>query len=271
MMESRAIPDVPENSIPILLSRSTGKERDNETGLDNFLFRQFASPVGRWLSPDPETVGAVIELPQSWNGYSYVMNTPLRFIDPLGLMHKNDDGYWVGDKDGEVNENGDVWDDKNQRWETAEERRNRASREESEKKKKEEGYLSSQWEWVKNTWFTGSVFIPVIPIMAADVPVGDFGIQVNVVGNWKKKTMCVGAGPGFQLPPGGRSPSFGWYNTGNLGNVKGISEGWSGNGGAILPIGSGYQATTSYGQGTVGGPNFGFPGASGAATVSVCK
>jgi RHS repeat-associated protein len=41
-------------------SRSTGKERDTESGLDYFGARYYASTMGRWMSPDwadkPEAV-----------------------------------------------------------------------------------------------------------------------------------------------------------------------------------------------------------------------
>jgi RHS repeat-associated protein len=63
----------------------TGKERDAETGLDYFGARYMNPAEGRFMSPDP-TLKSVNGLnPQTWNRYSYVMNNPLRFIDPLGL------------------------------------------------------------------------------------------------------------------------------------------------------------------------------------------
>ena len=40
---------------------STGKERDSESGLDNFGFRYYASTMGRFMSPDP--LGGHLELP----------------------------------------------------------------------------------------------------------------------------------------------------------------------------------------------------------------
>ncbi|NLV29673.1 MAG: RHS repeat protein [Acidobacteria bacterium] len=62
----------------------TGKERD-ETGLDYFLFRNYSGAQGRFLSPDPANFGARVANPQSWNAYSYVLNNPLRYVDPFGL------------------------------------------------------------------------------------------------------------------------------------------------------------------------------------------
>ena len=63
----------------------TQKERDTETGLDFFGARYYASVQGRFGSVDPENAGASSIHPQSWNGYGYSLNNPLRFIDPDGL------------------------------------------------------------------------------------------------------------------------------------------------------------------------------------------
>jgi len=67
----------------------TGKERDAESGLDNLEARYFGSSGGRFLSPDPGSIGAVVHMgdPQSWNGYSYARNNPLSFGDPSGASY----------------------------------------------------------------------------------------------------------------------------------------------------------------------------------------
>jgi len=67
------------------MNQITSKERDAETGLDYFTFRYYSSPQGRFMKPDPENFGAAINDPQSWNGYAYVYNSPLRYIDRHGL------------------------------------------------------------------------------------------------------------------------------------------------------------------------------------------
>jgi RHS repeat-associated protein len=69
--------------------RSTGKERDAETGLDYFGARYMSSPMGRWMSPDwavnQEPVPyAKLTDPQTLNFYSYVQNNPLSRWDTDG-------------------------------------------------------------------------------------------------------------------------------------------------------------------------------------------
>jgi RHS repeat-associated protein len=61
----------------------TGKERDSESGLDNFGARYFGSSMGRFMSPDP--LGGHPEDPQTLNRYIYVRNNPLSLTDPTGL------------------------------------------------------------------------------------------------------------------------------------------------------------------------------------------
>jgi RHS repeat-associated protein len=74
-------------------SRSTGKERDAETGLDYFGARYFSAAQGRFTSPDwsavPEPVPyADFENPQTLNLYAYVQNNPLSRRDQFG--HEDD-------------------------------------------------------------------------------------------------------------------------------------------------------------------------------------
>ncbi len=61
----------------------TGKERDAESGLDNFGARYNSSSMGRFMSPDP--LGGHQEDPQTMNRYTYVRNNPLNLTDPTGL------------------------------------------------------------------------------------------------------------------------------------------------------------------------------------------
>jgi len=67
-------------------SRYTGKERDSESGLDNFGARYNSSNMGRFMSPDPVFISATrLTDPQSLNLYAYVRNNPLSLVDPTGL------------------------------------------------------------------------------------------------------------------------------------------------------------------------------------------
>jgi RHS repeat-associated protein len=63
----------------------TGKERDSESGNDYFGARYYASSMGRFMSPDPWLDSARPENPQTWNRYSYALNSPLNNVDRNGL------------------------------------------------------------------------------------------------------------------------------------------------------------------------------------------
>jgi RHS repeat-associated protein len=70
-------------------SRCTGKERDSETGLDNFGARYYASNMGRFMTPDwaqePTTVPyADFDNPQTLNLYSHTENNPTSDVDEDG-------------------------------------------------------------------------------------------------------------------------------------------------------------------------------------------
>lgn len=80
-------------------SRSTGKERDTESGLDYFGARYYGSNMGRFMSPDPlpwihwqsgneddqKRFDSYIANPQNFNMYAYVLNHPLNKTDPTGM------------------------------------------------------------------------------------------------------------------------------------------------------------------------------------------
>lgn len=72
-------------------SRYTSKERDPESGLDDFGARYYTSNLGRFVTPDwdakPIDVPyATFGNPQSLNLYSYVQNNPTTIGDPDGHM-----------------------------------------------------------------------------------------------------------------------------------------------------------------------------------------
>jgi len=70
-----------------VLARSLagGKQRDTESGLDNFGARYNASTIGRFMTPDPLMASAHTSNPQTWNRYAYGLNNPLRYVDPDGM------------------------------------------------------------------------------------------------------------------------------------------------------------------------------------------
>jgi RHS repeat-associated protein len=61
----------------------TGKEEDEEVGLQYFGKRFFAPGLGRWISPDPLAVHAPGEA--DLNLYAYVHGNVLSSVDPFGL------------------------------------------------------------------------------------------------------------------------------------------------------------------------------------------
>ena len=65
--------------------RFTGKERDEESGLNYHAARYYAAWVGRWVSADP------IGITGGMNQYGYVSGNPLSLIDPGGTDEKQAD------------------------------------------------------------------------------------------------------------------------------------------------------------------------------------
>ncbi len=72
----------------------TQKERDAETGLDNFGARYYSSSAGRFTSCDPVSATQKhVTNPQRWNLYVYVINNPVALYDPDG---RQDEGKGAG-------------------------------------------------------------------------------------------------------------------------------------------------------------------------------
>jgi RHS repeat-associated protein len=88
-----------------LRQKFTGKERDDETGLDYFSARYHQSAAGRFTSVDPydivhdvQTIAQsspgkaaaqlvnYLKVPQQWNRFPYVLNNPLKYVDPTGEL-----------------------------------------------------------------------------------------------------------------------------------------------------------------------------------------
>ena len=101
--------------------RFTGKERDSESGLDNFGARYDASSMGRFMTPDPlpwlgwqhrsdrmrSKFEGYIGNPQNFNLYGYVRNNPTTLSTYLGHAHVTDT-YWYVSSTPELMEAGNV-------------------------------------------------------------------------------------------------------------------------------------------------------------------
>ncbi|MDH3492013.1 MAG: hypothetical protein OEM82_00560 [Acidobacteriota bacterium] len=72
-----------------LRNQFTGYERDIESGLDFAQMRYYDSAMGRYTSVDPLNASANLRNPQTFNRYSYVLNSPYKFVDPLGLISQS--------------------------------------------------------------------------------------------------------------------------------------------------------------------------------------
>jgi len=72
-----------------LRQKFSQKERDNELGLDYFGERYYSSAQGRFTSCDP--LGSTMRAsdPQTMNRFVFVLNNPLRYVDPDGLKEKS--------------------------------------------------------------------------------------------------------------------------------------------------------------------------------------
>ncbi|HXZ81738.1 MAG TPA: RHS repeat-associated core domain-containing protein, partial [Terriglobales bacterium] len=65
---------------------SDPETNDGDSSVSHTWNRQYSPTEGRWLTADPAAQAVANPgNPQSWNQYSYVMNNPTTFIDPLGL------------------------------------------------------------------------------------------------------------------------------------------------------------------------------------------
>jgi RHS repeat-associated protein len=64
----------------------TGYQKDDESGLEYAQARYYNSAHGRFTSIDPLTASANMKDPQTFNRYSYALNSPYKFTDPLGLI-----------------------------------------------------------------------------------------------------------------------------------------------------------------------------------------
>ncbi len=74
------------DEVPETRKGYTGYEKDDESGLDFAQARYYNPKHGRYTSVDPLTASANVRNPQTFNRYTYVLNSPYKFSDPLGLI-----------------------------------------------------------------------------------------------------------------------------------------------------------------------------------------
>jgi RHS repeat-associated protein len=70
----------------------TGYQKDTETDLDFAQARMYVSKLGRFSTSDPLMASANVINPQTFNRYSYVLNSPYNLIDPSGLAPEGKSG-----------------------------------------------------------------------------------------------------------------------------------------------------------------------------------
>ena len=66
----------------------TGAEREADTKLDYFGARSYRPVSGRFITVDPGHVNGNVFDPQTWNGYAYARNNPLKYTDPTGTEYE---------------------------------------------------------------------------------------------------------------------------------------------------------------------------------------
>jgi RHS repeat-associated protein len=65
----------------------TGQEWDSSVNLTHFPMRSYSMTQGRWMHADPAGLSSVDPTtPHSWNRYAYVVNNPVTYVDPMGLV-----------------------------------------------------------------------------------------------------------------------------------------------------------------------------------------
>lgn len=78
-----------------LRQKFSGKECDQETGLDFFGARYYGNTLGHFLTTDLFSGSGRTENSQTWNRYTSVLNCPTGLTDPSGKQEKGRGGATV--------------------------------------------------------------------------------------------------------------------------------------------------------------------------------
>jgi RHS repeat-associated protein len=62
------------------------------TGLDYAWNRYYTAAWGRFMQADPYLAPEALKSPQGWNRYAYVVNDPVNYYDPSGLLWESPEG-----------------------------------------------------------------------------------------------------------------------------------------------------------------------------------
>jgi RHS repeat-associated protein len=208
--------DLTCNSADVSPLHFTGQEHDSESGDDHFPFRYYSETMARWVTPDPAGLGAVDPTnPQTWNRYAYVMNSPLNYIDPLGLG--GCDGRYNGAPCLYVpNNNADLnaW-----IWELA-----------------LTGVVTTSYNYVNGDLTTSQVLqYPFVDLLGliANGPGGSANNGTPQVPQQPTRTHCLGQaaaakGLSIALDVAGAIPGFGNLFSGTVEGIQGLNAGYYG-------------------------------------------
>lgn len=196
--------------------------------------------------------------PQSFNRYVYAMDNPLNNIDPTGLMHEDENGYLVGDSDGEIATDGSggtvVWNATTNEWEAP----GTTGNGNSGPGNLEDGFTTTISNPGNNIPFSVSIYLPV------GYGIGGYTYTYTHIATKGQPTYNCSSHSGTISTPvakaavsGGPLTLFGQGTQ----SVRSVVSSWGWNFSLQATPWLGYQVIINR-SGVVGGFTFGVPGAS---------